>query len=82
MKRFLILFIQAYSTLVSPFLGNNCRYTPTCSQYAKEAILLHGSRKGLWLAIKRVFRCHPFHHGGYDPVPELKKTDPKKDSQS
>ena len=73
MKHILIFIIQAYSALLSPFLGDNCRYTPSCSQYAKEAILLHGTSKGLWLAIKRISRCHPFHQGGYDPVPDCAK---------
>lgn len=69
MRKLLILFIQAYSYLLSPFLGNNCRYTPTCSQYAREAIEVHGVVRGLWLACKRVGSCHPWHAGGYDPVP-------------
>jgi hypothetical protein len=56
--------------LLSSLLGNNCRYTPTCSQYALEAIETHGSMKGLWLALKRVSSCHPWHAGGYDPVPD------------
>ncbi|UCH38452.1 MAG: membrane protein insertion efficiency factor YidD [Gammaproteobacteria bacterium] len=69
MRKLLILFIQAYSYLLSPFLGNNCRYTPTCSQYAREAVEVHGVVRGLWLACKRVGSCHPWHAGGYDPVP-------------
>ncbi|MES9906329.1 MAG: membrane protein insertion efficiency factor YidD [Sedimenticola sp.] len=70
MKRLLILLVKGYSYLVSPFLGNNCRYYPTCSEYAQEAIECHGVITGLWLAIKRVSRCHPFHEGGVDPVPD------------
>jgi len=69
MRRLLITLIQAYRYLLSSLLGNNCRYTPTCSQYALEAIEMHGSAKGLWLALKRVSSCHPWHVGGYDPVP-------------
>jgi len=69
MRRLLIILIQAYRYLLSSLLGNNCRYTPTCSQYALEAIEMHGSAKGLWLALKRVSSCHPWHVGGYDPVP-------------
>jgi YidC/Oxa1 family membrane protein insertase len=66
MRRLLIILIQAYRYLLSSLLGNNCRYTPTCSQYALEAIEMHGSAKGLWLALKRVSSCHPWHVGGYD----------------
>ncbi|MES9857585.1 MAG: membrane protein insertion efficiency factor YidD [Sedimenticola sp.] len=75
MKRLLILLVKGYSYLISPFLGNNCRYYPTCSEYAQEAIERHGILAGLWLAIKRVSRCHPFHEGGVDPVPDPKKRD-------
>ena len=70
MRKLLIILIQAYRYLLSSWLGNNCRYTPTCSQYALEAIETHGSMKGLWLAFKRVSSCHPWHAGGYDPVPD------------
>ena len=65
----LILLIQAYRYLLSPLFGNHCRYTPSCSQYAVEAIETHGAIQGLWLALKRVGSCHPWHVGGYDPVP-------------
>jgi len=70
MQRALILFVKAYRLLVSPFLGNNCRYYPTCSEYAVIAIDRHGAIKGSWLAAKRIGRCHPWHSGGVDPVPE------------
>lgn len=65
----LIILIQAYRYLISPLLGSHCRYTPSCSQYSIEAIESHGVIKGLWLALKRVGSCHPWHEGGYDPVP-------------
>jgi putative membrane protein insertion efficiency factor len=68
-KRLLLLLIKGYAYLVSPFLGNNCRYYPSCSSYAQQAIERHGALRGSWLGLKRVLRCHPFHAGGYDPVP-------------
>ncbi len=69
MRKILISLIRAYGYLLSPFLGNNCRYTPTCSQYAIEAIETHGVLRGAWLAGKRLASCHPLHEGGFDPVP-------------
>jgi hypothetical protein len=73
MQKILILLIKAYQFLISPWLGNNCRFYPSCSNYAHEAITHHGGVKGLWLAVRRISRCHPFHPGGVDPVPENKK---------
>ena len=64
--------IRGYQLFISPMLGPQCRFTPTCSTYAIEAIQLHGLIKGCWLAAKRILRCHPLHPGGDDPVP-LKK---------
>ncbi len=69
MRRILITLIKAYQYLVSPYLAPSCRYTPSCSCYAQESLQAHGVFKGGWLAIKRVLRCHPWHEGGYDPVP-------------
>ena len=65
----MLFLIQLYRRYVSPMLGPHCRYTPTCSQYAIEAIEKYGALKGGWLALRRILRCHPFHPGGYDPVP-------------
>jgi hypothetical protein len=65
----LLLLIKVYQTTISPFLGSNCRYAPTCSEYSKQALIKHGLFKGSWLAIKRVLSCHPWGGKGYDPVP-------------
>lgn len=70
MQRILILFVRAYRTLLSPILGNNCRFYPSCSSYAETALKSHGAFAGSWLAIKRILRCHPWHPGGVDEVPE------------
>lgn len=69
MEKLLQALIRAYQLLLSPFLGNHCRFTPSCSRYASEAIARYGAAKGTWLAVKRLLRCHPFCEGGYDPVP-------------
>lgn len=68
-KSFLIYIIDMYKKYLSPFLPNRCRFYPTCSQYAREAILKYGTIKGLFLCTKRILRCNPFCTGGYDPVP-------------
>jgi putative membrane protein insertion efficiency factor len=62
--------ISGYRRFISPLLGQNCRYNPTCSKYALEAITKHGSFRGGWMAVRRIGRCHPFHEGGNDPVPD------------
>lgn len=64
-----ILLIRFYQGVISPFLPNSCRYTPTCSQYALEAFRKHGPVKGLYLTVRRLLRCHPWGGSGYDPVP-------------
>jgi len=69
MKKLLLIFIKFYQFFISPFTGHNCRYYPTCSAYAVEAIQRYGSLKGVFLTAKRILRCHPFHAGGFDPVP-------------
>lgn len=69
MKRLLLALLRAYQYAVRPLLGANCRFYPSCSDYAREAIVRHGAGKGSWLAARRLARCHPYHPGGYDPVP-------------
>jgi len=69
MKRLLQAFIRAYQLSLSPFLGSQCRFTPSCSLYAAEAIDQHGPMRGCWLALRRIIRCQPLCAGGYDPVP-------------
>lgn len=66
---FFILLIRLYQICLSPFLGGNCRFEPTCSHYAIASINKHGAFKGAWLALKRILRCHPWGGEGYDPVP-------------
>jgi hypothetical protein len=68
-----ITAIKGYQKLISPLLGDNCRYYPSCSQYAIEAVNRFGVLKGGWLAAKRISRCHPLNEGGFDPVPTLNK---------
>jgi putative membrane protein insertion efficiency factor len=74
MRKLLIIPIRAYQYFLSPLfgIGSSCRYTPSCSHYAIEAIDQHGALKGMFLAVKRLSCCHPWHAGGYDPVPEAK----------
>ena len=70
MRYLFLLPIRLYQWLISPLLGSNCRFQPTCSQYAYDAIKTHGALKGLKLGAKRIGKCHPWHEGGYDPVPK------------
>lgn len=69
MKKAILLLIQFYRNFISPLKPPSCRYIPTCSEYARTAVEKYGARRGGWLAVKRILRCHPFHKGGYDPVP-------------
>lgn len=69
MSRLLILLIKLYRYTLSPLLGPNCRYTPSCSEYAIEAVRRHGACNGGWLTIRRLCRCHPWGGHGHDPVP-------------
>ncbi len=68
-KKLFLLLIRFYRVFLSPLKPPSCRYIPTCSEYAMIAIERYGALKGGWMAVKRVLRCHPFHKGGYDPVP-------------
>jgi len=70
-QRLLVALIGLYRTAISPFLGSNCRFYPTCSAYAAQAIAELGAVRGAWYALRRVGRCHPYHEGGYDPVERI-----------
>jgi len=72
-RKLLTLLIRGYQYFLSPLLGQNCRYYPTCSEYALTAVTVHGARRGTWMALRRLLRCHPWHPGGFDPVPEKHK---------
>ena len=72
-SKLLIFLIKVYQVTLSPLLGANCRYMPTCSVYSVEAIQVHGPVKGLWLSIKRILSCHPWGGSGIDPVPKKKQ---------
>jgi len=73
MSAILIAVVRIYRRVVSPLLPPSCIYTPTCSLYAEEALQKHGALRGIVMATKRILRCHPWHSGGYDPVPEVEK---------
>lgn len=70
MKKAVIAMLRVYQWTISPWLPRACRYVPTCSEYAVEAVSRYGLLRGGWMAARRLGRCHPFHAGGYDPVPE------------
>lgn len=74
MKFILLLIIKFYQYFISPWLGRNCRFYPSCSSYAKEAIMMHGALKGLYLSTKRILKCNPFFVGGADPVPKIEQS--------
>lgn len=69
MKRVTIGLLRGYKRYLSPLLGQHCRFHPSCSDYMREAVELHGTGRGVWLGLKRLGRCHPLHPGGFDPVP-------------
>jgi uncharacterized protein len=69
MRFVLKVLIRGYQLVISPLIGPRCRFYPSCSHYAIEAIETHGALRGVWLTIKRISRCHPWHEGGFDPVP-------------
>jgi hypothetical protein len=69
MQTLLLFMIRMYRAFLSPWFGNQCRFSPTCSAYAEQSIKIHGWIKGLWLSVRRLAKCHPWHHGGHDPVP-------------
>lgn len=69
MRTLLIAILKGYKLVISPLLPSACRYYPTCSDYMREAIVKRGAVTGVWIGLKRLGRCHPFHEGGYDPVP-------------
>jgi hypothetical protein len=68
-RRLLMAAVRAYQLVLSPLLPPSCRFTPSCSAYAHEALMRHGAARGSWLAARRLARCHPWNPGGYDPVP-------------
>ncbi|MDH4225699.1 MAG: membrane protein insertion efficiency factor YidD [Deltaproteobacteria bacterium] len=76
MSRLLIGLVRLYQMLISPLLPPTCRFYPSCSHYAVEALSVHGAVKGGWLTLRRLGKCHPFHPGGVDPVPQKAATRP------
>lgn len=79
MRTILKALIRFYQTAISPWFGAKCRFHPTCSNYALEAIEVHGALKGTWLSIKRILKCHPLTEGGFDPVPNPSKSNKEKE---
>ncbi len=72
MRTLLLVLVGAYRRWVSPLLGERCRFAPSCSAYAQQALTEHGAARGSWLTLRRLARCHPFHPGGHDPVPPVR----------
>jgi len=79
MRKGLVWLVRGYQYAISPLFPPSCRFTPTCSQYAVEALTQHGAWRGSWLSVKRIARCHPWQPGGYDPVPA--DPNPRKSTQ-
>ncbi|HEX8177343.1 MAG TPA: membrane protein insertion efficiency factor YidD [Pyrinomonadaceae bacterium] len=73
MRVVLVTLLKLYKALVSPLLPPSCRFVPSCSEYAREAIERHGAFRGSWMGVRRLLRCHPFHPGGYDPVKQVER---------
>lgn len=73
MRSLVLGLVKGYQYLISPMLGKNCRFYPSCSCYTVEAIEVHGAPRGIYLGFQRLLKCHPFHAGGYDPVPQSEK---------
>lgn len=69
MRTLFLKLIRLYQRVLSPLLGQNCRFHPTCSQYTYEAVTKYGAAQGIWMGLRRICRCHPWHPGGFDPVP-------------
>ena len=74
MQELILLLLRVYRVAISPLIGPRCRYYPSCSKYAQVAVERHGAARGSWLAVRRIARCHPWHPGGFDPVPECDDT--------
>jgi putative membrane protein insertion efficiency factor len=74
MQGLILLLLRAYRVAISPLIGPRCRYYPSCSQYAQVAVERYGVARGSWLAVRRIARCHPWHPGGFDPVPDCDDT--------
>ena len=70
MRKLIVAILRLYKVLLSPLLPSACRYYPSCSEYMRQAVEKHGVARGLWMGAKRLLRCHPFHAGGLDPVPD------------
>ena len=77
MQKIILSLIKFYKLFISPVLGSHCRYEPSCSEYTHQAISAYGIFKGSWIGVKRICRCHPWHEGGYDPIPDENRTEEK-----